>query len=378
MKKLIKTVGMLMSLFLLTSVLVSADNATDSKFDASIVKSDKERGDTSRAWYDLKLNPGEKTTLAVSLTNRDTKPATFLISATQAETGSNMVMSANRPINEVQDAVNSSLRLGNSILKVSSAKVTVAAGETREIPAQVTMPSTKIDGSWLGGIHIQKQVASSDQAQNGYTNRFNYMTYVQLSNTDVVTKADLDLKKVSYQSKSQSGIVNIALQNKQNGYVSNASSTVKVHQKGESATVVNDVQSNQSIANGSNFTYQVPTKELKSGKTYVADITIHDNKNNVTWHWTKEFKVSSLSAVSGWLSSNPMTRNNNWLWLLLLIPLLIILFFLWRKQKKWWMLSKTYRGSKLIVVFPIRPISKCVVREWMLLSFPSRIRKAVD
>lgn len=60
MKKLIKTVGMLMSLFLLTSVLVSADNATDSKFDASIVKSDKERGDTSRAWYDLKLNPGEK------------------------------------------------------------------------------------------------------------------------------------------------------------------------------------------------------------------------------------------------------------------------------------------------------------------------------
>lgn len=291
--------------------------------------------------------PVKKTTLAVSLTNRDTKPATFLISATQAETGSNMVMSANRPINEVQDAVNSSLRLGNSILKVSSAKVTVAAGETREIPAQVTMPSTKIDGSWLGGIHIQKQVASSDQAQNGYTNRFNYMTYVQLSNTDVVTKADLDLKKVSYQSKSQSGIVNIALQNKQNGYVSNASSTVKVHQKGESATVVNDVQSNQSIANGSNFTYQVPTKELKSGKTYVADITIHDNKNNVTWHWTKEFKVSSLSAVSGWLSSNPMTRNNNWLWLLLLIPLLIILFFLWRKQKKMVDVVENLQGKQI-------------------------------
>lgn len=209
------------------------------------------------------------------------------------------------------------------------------------------MPSTKIDGSWLSGIHIQKQVASSDQAQNGYTNRFNYMTYVQLSNTDVVTKADLDLKKVSYQSKSQSGIVNIALQNKQNGYVSNASSTVKVHQKGESATVVNDVQSNQSIANGSNFTYQVPTKELKSGKTYVADITIHDNKNNVTWHWTKEFKVSSLSAVSGWLSSNPMTRNNNWLWLLLLIPLLIILFFLWRKQKKMVDVVENLQGKQI-------------------------------
>lgn len=334
MKKLTLILIMLTGWFLMGGVHASAANETDSKFDVSIVKSDKQRGDTNRAWYDLKMNPGEKTTLTLSLTNRDSKAATFIVTAAQAETETNMVLTANRSISDVQSSVIPSLQLGSQILTVPTSKVTIAAGETKEITANVAMPSSKINGSWLGGIHLQKQVSASDQATNGYTNRFNYLTYVQLSNTDAVTKADLSLKKIDYQTKNKAGQLNIHLQNDQAGYVVDGSSTVTVHQKGQDTKLVNVKQNNQSIANGSIFTYQVPTESLKTGKTYVADITIHDNKNNITWHWTKEFKVSSMAQIGAWLGSSPVTKNYRWLWFLLLIPLLAWLIFIWLKKKR--------------------------------------------
>ncbi|MFC4761458.1 WxL protein host-binding domain-containing protein [Fructobacillus durionis] len=334
MKKFTVLLAMFASLLLFGSHVASA-NDTDSKFNVSVVKSDKMRGDTSRAWFDLKMNPSEKTTLHLELTNRGDKAATFIIAATQAETQTNMAMVADRSISDVQSSVIPSLQLGSNILTVPETKVTLAAGDTREITAQVNMPSSKINGSWLGGIHIQKQVDSSDRVKNGYTNRFNYLCYVQLSNTDTVTKADLSLKKVSYEKKASAGQVDIKLQNDKAGYVADANSEVKIRQKGQSENVTDYKQTNQSIANGSVFTYQVPTDALKAGKTYVADITIHDNKNNLTWHWSQEFKVSMFLPVSGWFGDK-LGKNYAWLWwLLALLALLIflIIFFLLRRRR---------------------------------------------
>lgn len=142
------------------------------------------------------------------------------------------------------------------------------------------------------------------------------------------------MKNVFYKEQGQTGRVNIALQNDKQGYVGNASSTVALHQKGQSNNEVVYNQKNQSIANGSIFTYQVPTKKLSAGKTYVADITIHDEKNNLTWHWSKEFKTSALLPVTGWANNSPLTRDYHWLWWLLLIPALIWFFIIWRRNRK--------------------------------------------
>ena len=323
MKRFTILLTVVLGLFLVGNSAVSA-NDTDSKFDVSVVKSDKMRGDTSRSWYDLKLTPGEKTTLTLNVTNRDTKSETFDVLTTQAETGHNMVMTAENPISKVQSSVISSLQLGSNILTTPNDTLTIPAGETKQVNVQVRMPSSRINGSWLGGIHLQKHVDSSSRAANGYTNRFNYLVYVQLSNTDDVTKADLSLKGITYKKQNGTGQVNIKLQNDKAGFVSDANSKVLIHQKGQSENVVNVSQNSQSIANGSIFTYQLSTNALKAGKTYVADITIHDNKNNLTWHWTQEFKAQAELPLSGWLGSNPMVANYNWIWWLLAILALII------------------------------------------------------
>lgn len=335
MKRFTVLLAMLASLILFGSHAASA-NDTDSKFDVAVVKNDKMRGDTSRAWFDLKLNPGEKTTVSLAVTNRGDKTSTFDVISSQAVTETNMEMSANDSISSVQNAVIPDLRLGSNILTVPNSKVTIAAGQTKVVSAQVNMPSSRINGSWLGGVHVQKEVSQSDRVANGYTNRFNYLVYVQLSNTDTVTKADLSLKKVSYQKNNKIGQVDIDLQNNKAGYVADGYSEVKIRQKGEPNNVTDYKQSNQSIANGSIFTYQVPTKSLKSGKTYVADITIHDNKNNITWHWSKEFKVSVFLPVSGWLNSNPVTKGYNWIWellALLVLVIFLIIFFILRRRR---------------------------------------------
>nr|WP_238476957.1 DUF916 domain-containing protein [Fructobacillus broussonetiae] len=310
---------------------MASANDTDSKFDVEVEKNEHQR-DQSVSWYDLKMNPNESTTLKLKLTNRDSTASTFDLVASQAVTGTGMTMTASDPIAKVQNAVIPSLRLGSQTLTMDAPSVTINPGETKEVTAHVQMPDRQLPGSWLGGFYVQKRVAS--RASNGYTNQFSYLAYVQLSNTDAVTKADLSLHKVSYTEQGQSGKVNIALQNDKQGYVANATSSVAVRQKGQSNNEVVYNQSKQSIANGSIFTYQVPTKKLSAGKTYVADITIHDVKNNLTWHWSKEFKTSALLPVTGWVNNSPLTRNYHWLWWLLLIPLWIWWFLIWRKNRK--------------------------------------------
>ncbi|MBS9335464.1 DUF916 and DUF3324 domain-containing protein [Fructobacillus sp. M1-13] len=368
MKKLSVLLAFLAGLIFYGNRAVSA-NDTDSQFDVALVKNDRQR-DTNNSWFDLQLNPGESTTLTLKVSNRSKQSATFDVMATQAQTGSNMQMIAEKSIGEAQKTVIPALQQGNNMLTVKNSATTIAAGETKEITATVHMPSKAITGSWLGGIHIQKRVTNGNRASNGYTNRFNYLAYVQLSNTDAVTKASLSLKKVSYQIKNQAGLLNINLQNDQAGYVGNASSKVIVRQKDDNKDVLTYNQNNQSIANGSNFTYQVPTDSLKAGKTYVADITIHDNKNNLTWHFEKEFSVSAVLPVTGWAESSPLTRDYHWLWWLLLLPVLALLIFFWRRNKKMVDIIEMVAGTRIT-----RRVSYKVYKQMVKEGIPVSIAK---
>ncbi|MDF7637162.1 DUF3324 domain-containing protein [Leuconostocaceae bacterium ESL0958] len=308
----------------------------DSGFNAGMIPNDHQRTDRN-AWFDLKLAPGEQTTLAVALSNRSTRSATFQVATAQAQTHAGMQLSVADQQAGSRGVTASGQGFGQP-LQAEQDHVTLAPGQSTKLLVKATMPKQAQTGSWLGGIRITKELTKQEQEKAGFTNRFSYLAYVQLSNTDQTTKPALALDKVSYEaSNSQMGALHIGLRNQAAGFMGKGHSVVKIFKKGQAEAQNEYKNDNQAIANSSIFTYRVPTQALSTGQKYQADITIWDNQTGQVWHFKQDFTVPSGQAgFTRWVTDRFQDGLAWYYWLLALVLLLLLGYLGWRHSRRFW------------------------------------------
>lgn len=299
-------------------IIASANTDTDSKFNV-IYQQNQYQNPNQPSWTDLKLEPGQQTTVDVTILNRANIASDFTLTPSQATTNSNMVYSLDVNLNKTRTQIQKN-QYFSKIITLDHTKITVPAKSKVTIPIHISMPNTYLSGNWFGGVKISKTTINKNDV--GMTNNFAYNQVIMLSNNGTMEKPDLKLNSLKYHiNKISSNYLQFNLTNFAQGYMSHASTEVQIYTK--SGTKIGSIikSDNHSITNGNTFNYNVPLiKNLKPG-TYVADFKIIDKTNDKIWYWKPEFKVSGVQFVT-------KSSSNLW-WLFIIILILLALLLLW-------------------------------------------------
>lgn len=299
-------------------VLASANTDTDSKFNV-IYQQNQYQQKIQSSWPDLKLDPGQKTDVNIVILNRDKNAAHFKLTPSQATTNSNMGYTLDVPIEKAKSQIESNQYFAK-IISIDNTEITIPAKSKVTIPIHISMPNSRLVGNWFGGVNISK--TTFNKSNSGMTNNFEYNQVVMLSNSGTMQKPDLKLRSLKYNfDKVRANYLQFNLTNFAQGYMSHATTAIKIYTK-SGHPVSSAIEShNHAIANGNTFNYDVPvSQKLKPGK-YVADFKINDKVNNKIWHWKAEFTVSGAQYVA--------KSTSNWFWLIILIIILLLLLLVW-------------------------------------------------
>jgi len=299
-------------------IIASANTDTDSKFNV-IYQQNQYQNPNQPSWTDLKLEPGQQTTVDVTILNRANIASDFTLTPSQATTNSNMVYSLDVNLNKTRTQIQKN-QYFSKIITLDHTKITVPAKSKVTIPIHISMPNTYLSGNWFGGVKISKTTINKNDV--GMTNNFAYNQVIMLSNNGTMEKPDLKLNSLKYHiNKISSNYLQFNLTNFAQGYMSHASTEVQIYTKSGKKIGSIIKSDNHSITNGNTFNYNVPLiKNLKPG-TYVADFKIIDKVNDKIWHWKPEFKVSGAQFIT-------KSSSNLW-WLIILLLILLALLILW-------------------------------------------------
>ncbi|MDF7637165.1 DUF916 domain-containing protein [Leuconostocaceae bacterium ESL0958] len=300
---------------------VQADQ-TAAGFELALVDNDHQR-DHSHAWYDLALAPGTSTTIAVKLHNTSNQQSSFNLKTGPAVTNSAMHMFLATETVPLQAQTAAGHNWGNP-LQLSDSTVTLAPQEEKTISLTVKGPRSARSGSWLGGLQVQKVLATGAGAA-GVANRFNYVSYVQVSPDQTVHQADLHLGQIRYQKRGQQGQLTLPVRNQAGGYLSQGKARLTIKQGQKTLAVVK--QDQLAVANYSAFDYQVPVKALPPNHRYQLQATIWDGQGHQRWQQSSTFWLPGAQKKQG--------QGQHWLLfavLLLALGLLCLLSaLLWRR-----------------------------------------------
>lgn len=335
---LLKTILTLVAVFSLITfkTQIAQANDTGAEFSVNTLQNENQV-DQNEPYFDLKLNPNQKTDLAVNVINDSDDEQTFTVMANDALTNSNLIIDYSPFKNSKKQLVNPKIGF-SAISSPSKQKVTVPAHSFKKVTIKVQAPSDKFDGTILGGIYVRKELKS--MVKNGYTNRFNFATAVVINRNGgkSVKIPDLKLKKASFKSDDMNNQVIASLQNSSNVYQTKLKTETKIYKQGNSSKpLVNQTNDDRSIAPNTKFDYTIPLNKAKVGNgKYILDLTITNPKTGKVWHWKEPFEVSRTDSVK----ANPYVKTVKtipfiyWVYAVLLLLIVILLLVLIFKKKK--------------------------------------------
>ena len=290
--------------------------------------------DKAVSYYDLKLQPGQTTTLAVKVTNTSTQKITVYTNVATATTNPNGVV-------EYQPAAagkNIDLPANASQLMTTSApKLTLAKGMSKIVTFKVKMPTAKYDGIVVGGLSFLKKAApQQSKGAMAIKNQYAYSVAVVLHGERTLTKNRVTLGKINATQNNGYNQISLALQNRTAAFLNQVKTDVHIYRRGSQR--VRYQQSDQHGQMAPNSIYELPLRvgrdALKPGK-YTAKLAVTSKKQH--WTFTKDFEITRDRAKQ--LNKTAVIeQHTNWrLWLslgLVVVLLLLVAWYIHRKQQK--------------------------------------------
>lgn len=295
--------------------------------------------DKALTYFDLKMKPGQKQTITITVTNTDNKPATIMITPNNAFTNQNGVIDYSKT-NKQPDKT---MKHPFTSLVTGESKISLAANETKAVPYQIQMPKESYDGVVLGGFYIQKQgnddsEKSKDSVQ--IKNVYSYVIGAKLTETDAVVKPEVLLNKIVPSLDNYHTSVAANLQNTQPVIVSNLKVVAKVTKKGSKEVLHETTKENMSIAPNSNFDYSIDwdNQPLDPGE-YTLSLVATSGDHE--WPFEKDFKIKGEKAKDLNKEAVELEQKDNTLLyilialvIVLLVAILALLIFFMLKRKK--------------------------------------------
>lgn len=242
------------------------------------------------SYFDLRVEPGKQQELQIEIHNHEPEELTVRLAVHNASTNSNGLVVYEE--GEIDPSLTIPL---TDLLKIDEEEVTVAAGRTKTVTAQLTVPQEEFEGIVLGGLHFEK-APEEDEETTGVQidNRYAYVIGVQLSETDEPVEPEIVLGDV------QPGLVNYrtavvaSLRYTAPVLVSDLSLSAKVFD--EDGEMVNEKeQTDIRMAPNSKMDVNIDwvNRPLDPG-TYQLEMTAM--VGNQKWDWTEEFTIERAQA----------------------------------------------------------------------------------
>lgn len=296
----------------------------------------------SKPYFDLRVTPGQKQTIEVTLENKAEKDITVNIYPTSAKTNRNGIID-NKDMKSPNDQ---SLKYPfNEIAHVDEA-VTLGPKEKKNVPITIDVPAEPFDGMIMGALYLKEEEykdenqAEEDKGGMQIRNVFSYLISVILTESDTSgLKPDLKILEAKASTANAHNVFDVILQNPEPINMSKLHIIGKIYKKGSATPLYQQENDDFKMAPNSNFPYGISLNgdAFKPGD-YTAEIIANTDKQE--WKLKKDFKVTDEQASK--LNADSIEKldygPNYWLWggiaAAVLLVLVIVFVVLYRLKAK--------------------------------------------
>ncbi|MDR3189589.1 MAG: DUF916 and DUF3324 domain-containing protein [Lactobacillaceae bacterium] len=352
-------------------------------------------------FFNIQLAANQKQDLALNYTNNTKQTITVNAKVAAATTNSNGVVEYGP--NNIKPDKSQLFNLKN--LVNIPAQVTLKAGETKKVIAQVTMPNQDVKGIIAGGLTFSdaardkaNQTNSNKQKgnlaiQNIYSLQMGLLMRQRVTpdfDPQTIQKTGLQMGTVNAGQVNFRNVYNVELQNPLPIYVNQMDVAAQISAKRGSKVLYSAKKTAMQMAPNSNFKYPIALgngNPLKPGKYHVHVVVfatkdkqgqfqtdIFDGKKTnyqYRWEFDRDFTVSGQQAQK--LNRQDVTvKRADLTWLYIGLAILALLlggllwFFLWKRRKE---AQEVLIGEKVEDMFgkEIEVRRQVTLREYKLL-----------
>lgn len=253
-----------------------------------------ENQNSDSGFFDLRMTPGQKQTVEITLKNPSDKEIQVNAKLTGARTNSNGVIE----YGPNKFAADKSMKYEFTDLVKTQETVNIKPKSEENLKLDITMPETSFDGIILGGIQLQKESKDEQSVDNGGTmviNKYAYVIGMRLKETDAELANNLSFVKAYASSPDFKNSVTIDLGNTEAMVLKEL--TVEAQIMGEKSDTVlfESKKTKMRMAPNSvlNFLVGMDGEPMKAG-SYRAHIVA--SAGDKKWEWTEKFKITQEEA----------------------------------------------------------------------------------
>ncbi|MGX7418669.1 DUF916 and DUF3324 domain-containing protein [Carnobacterium gallinarum] len=293
--------------------------------------------DKNKSYFDLRMSPGEKRSVSLTLSNLSDKETVVAIQPNTAMTNRNGVID----YKSSDKAKDSTLPLNISDIITGEKEVTLKPKESRNITYEITMPEKPFDGMILGGFYmkkISKEPAPATDKNVQIKNEYSYVVAVAITQNDAKIDSELKLNDIKPGLENYRTVVTANIQNIKPKLEGKMSVKANVTKKGSSEILHTTEKESMSMAPNSNFDFPISwnNQELKAG---VYTLNLNVTTSGGQWKFSKDFEIKA--AESNKLNNSAVELDKDYTTIFIIIGsllvvtilLLLVLIFIFRKKR---------------------------------------------
>lgn len=274
------------------------------------------------SYYDLKVEPNQKTTLNLLVSNTGQQSINVDVELNNAYTTNSATIGYDKYSATTYKSENP--QLSSLVEGKRKQKVKLKAGETKQVSFKIKAPEKEFKGIILGGLTTTAGVSSNEKSKVNVANQIRYVKGVVLHSKEDAVKPDLNLKSAAPNAFDDSVGIAYNVTNEAPININDLKVKAKISHKGLKDT--NYKAENLQIAPDSNFQYYIPIKHLKPG-IYTTELTFY-NEAGFSKTMTNKLKVTQ-GKIQALDESTQETSSNKTL-IFVIVGLIGILFIgLW-------------------------------------------------
>ncbi|MGX7148466.1 DUF916 and DUF3324 domain-containing protein [Enterococcus ureasiticus] len=245
-------------------------------------------------YFNLKMTPGQKQKVSITLTNLGKKEVTVEVNLNGARTNSNGVLEYGKTKLD-KDA---SMKFDFTDIVKGPKEITLPPESDKDLELEINMPETSYDGIILGGIQLQKVSDEEEKKENTGTtiiNEYAYTIAMLLKENDTKVEPKMGYLKTYGTQPNGRNTITVDLANQATDLLEDLTVEVQIMPEKKDEVLYESKKTKMRMAPNSVLNYPVTMEgqPMVPGQ-YRAHVTA--NSGDKKWEWTEMFTITKEEA----------------------------------------------------------------------------------
>lgn len=275
-----------------------------------------------KATYDLKMRPGDETTLNLTIQNLSDEKANYRIAINPAQTSDNVIIEYSKSGKAEGFGAKPNLQI-RQITEISDTKLSIPGHQNKSFSIKLKMPKKEYDGIIAGGIRVEKITKSN---KKGITNKFAFVKGLVIQENDHTVKPKLVVRSIKADQYQYLPGVIVKMRNPTNINITGLDINTNVVNDKTGKKIIEKKTDQGAVAPNSEFNYVLRHDgKIPAGKYHFKGVA--KDKYGNRWQWNEAFEIKEAIKKE---DDFKIHATNPWLIILLgMIILLLILALIW-------------------------------------------------